>query len=90
MLVSVSDTGIGIPPAKIHKALSPFGQVDSSLGRKYEGVGLGLPLAKSITELLGGSLTIESESDKGTTVTLEFPEDALRAADTTRAPQLAN
>lgn len=89
-VITISDTGIGIPPEKIQKALSPFGQVDSSLNRKYEGVGLGLPLAKSVTELLGGSLTIQSLSGKGTTVTLAFPKDAILAADATNAPQFAD
>lgn len=90
LVITISDTGIGIPPAKINKALSPFGQVDSSLNRKYEGVGLGLPLAKSITELLGGSLTIRSQSGEGTTVTLAFLKDTILAADATNAPQLAD
>lgn len=90
LVVTISDTGIGIAPENIHKALSPFGQVDSSLSRKYEGVGLGLPLAKSITELLGGNLTIQSQSGKGTTVTLAFPRDAILTADATSAPQAAD
>jgi signal transduction histidine kinase len=90
LVITISDTGIGIPPEKIQKALSPFGQVDSSLNRKYEGVGLGLPLAKSVTELLGGSLTIQSLSGKGTTVTLAFPKDTILAANATNAPQFAD
>ena len=51
----VADTGIGIAPQDIPKALEPFGQVDSSLARKYEGAGLGLPLTRQMVELHGGS-----------------------------------
>src|SRR5690606_30090855 len=47
----VKDTGIGIAPKDISRAMSPFGQVDSALSRKYEGTGLGLPLTKKFVEL---------------------------------------
>ena len=77
LTVTVSDTGIGIPSDKIEKALSPFGQVDCDLNRKYEGTGLGLPLAKTLTELLGGSFALESREGYGTSVTLIFPKDRL-------------
>ena len=69
----VADTGIGIAPDDIGKVLSPFTQVDSSLNRKYEGTGLGLPLSKALAELHGGKLEIESEPDVGTAVTVTFP-----------------
>ena len=55
------------------KALEPFGQVDSSLARKYEGTGLGLPLTRQMAELHGGSLTLESTPGQGTTVTVILP-----------------
>jgi signal transduction histidine kinase len=72
--VSVSDTGIGMEPRQIPKALERFGQVDSSkLSRKYEGVGLGLPLAKQLTELHGGRLELESATGAGTRVTVILP-----------------
>jgi signal transduction histidine kinase len=70
----VKDTGIGIPADKIAIALTPFGQVDSSLARQYDGVGLGLPLTKRLVELHDGTLEITSEPDKGTTVTVRFPQ----------------
>jgi signal transduction histidine kinase len=57
----------------MEKAMTPFGQVDGKLNRKYEGTGLGLPLAKSLTELHGGRFVLASTVGKGTTVTLEFP-----------------
>lgn len=69
----VSDTGIGIAPKDISKVMSPFGQVDSELSRRYEGTGLGLPLTKKLVELLGGTFKIESEVGVGTTITLDFP-----------------
>jgi two-component system sensor histidine kinase/response regulator len=73
----VSDTGIGIAPDKIEVALTPFGQVDSGLSRKYDGVGLGLPLTKRLVELHGGSMRLESELDRGTDVTVAFPRERL-------------
>ena len=73
--LSVSDTGIGIAPENIDRALSDFGQVDGSLTRKHDGAGLGLPLSKKLTELHGGELLIESELGAGTTVTVLFPKD---------------
>jgi signal transduction histidine kinase len=77
--LSVSDTGVGMSAAEIKKALTPFGQVDSSLARKHEGTGLGLPLAQSMTEVHGGTLTIESNSGGGTTVTVTLPAERVLA-----------
>ena len=73
--MAVSDTGIGIAAEDIDHVLVPFGQVDSSLSRKYEGTGLGLPLVKSFIELHGGTLTIDSAIGLGTTVTIRFPAE---------------
>ena len=72
-LIKVSDTGIGIAPEDIDKVLAPFVQVDSSLSRKYNGTGLGLPLAASFVEMHGGSLKIVSDAGAGTTVEIRFP-----------------
>ena len=69
----VSDTGIGIASEDIPKALSQFGQVDSELSRKFDGSGLGLPLAKTFVELHGGTLDLQSELGAGTTVTIRLP-----------------
>lgn len=71
--VVVADTGIGIAPEDIDKALSPFTQIDSSLNRKYEGTGLGLPLSKALAELHGGKLEIQSALNTGTAVMVTFP-----------------
>jgi signal transduction histidine kinase len=60
-------------PSEIEIALELFGQVDAGLARPHEGTGLGLPLARKLAELHGGSLTIESEKGRGTTVTVTLP-----------------
>ncbi|MDD4615810.1 MAG: ATP-binding protein [Alphaproteobacteria bacterium] len=73
MVISVTDTGIGIAPKDISVALAPFGQIESALSRKHQGTGLGLPLTKALVELHEGTLDLQSELGKGTTVTLIFP-----------------
>jgi signal transduction histidine kinase len=80
LTLTVADTGIGIPADKMSVALAPFGQVDSSLARKYEGVGLGLPLTKRLIELHDGTMEIASEPHKGTTVTACFLPGRFLAA----------
>ncbi|MBT4966929.1 MAG: PAS domain S-box protein [Alphaproteobacteria bacterium] len=75
--ISVIDTGIGIAPPDIQKAMSTFGQVESSLDRRFEGSGLGLPLVKSLSELHGGGLKIESEFGVGTKATIWFPKERV-------------
>jgi signal transduction histidine kinase len=79
--MQVTDTGIGIAPQDFSKALEPFGQVDSSLARKYEGTGLGLPLTRQMVELHGGRLALESVLGQGTTVTVILPASRLAAAE---------
>ncbi len=74
----VIDTGIGIAPGDIPKALSRFGQVDGHLNRQYEGTGLGLPLSKALVEMHGGSLDLQSEVGIGTTVTVRLPAQRIR------------
>ncbi|MDA0781773.1 MAG: HAMP domain-containing sensor histidine kinase [Rickettsiales bacterium] len=73
VIINVVDTGIGIAAKDISKAMAPFGQIDSSISRRYEGTGLGLPLTKKLTELMGGTFDIKSEVGLGTTVELLFP-----------------
>ena len=77
----ISDTGIGISAENIPKAMMPFGQVDSDLNRKYEGTGLGLPLTQALAEMHGGTMTLESEPDVGTTVTICLPANRIVEAD---------
>ncbi len=73
----IADTGIGIAAEDTHKALAAFTQIDSDLSRKYEGTGLGLPLAKALTELHGGSLDLQSEVGVGTTITVRFSAERI-------------
>ena len=75
--LSVSDTGIGMTPAQIVTALTPFGRVENPLSARHAGTGLGLPLAKAMIEMQGGTLRIDSIPDKGTTVLLTFPSMPL-------------
>jgi len=77
--IVVSDTGVGMAAMEIPKAMEPFGQINSRISRKYEGTGLGLPLAKDLIELHGGTLTIESQVNVGTTVTIVLPESRIIA-----------
>jgi two-component system cell cycle sensor histidine kinase PleC len=75
--ITVADTGIGIKAEDIPRALERFGQVDAELSRQYNGAGLGLPLAKSLTELHGGTLSISSEVNHGTIVTVVLPAERV-------------
>jgi signal transduction histidine kinase len=77
IVIAISDTGIGIAPGQIGKAMEPFGQIDSKISRKYEGTGLGLPLAKRLVELHGGTLAVESALGVGTTVTIVLPHERV-------------
>jgi PAS domain S-box-containing protein len=79
LAVVVADTGIGMDEAGIAKALTLFGQVDSSLSRSHEGTGLGLPLTKGLMELHGGTLSVESRPNAGTRIVLRFPPDRIEA-----------
>jgi two-component system cell cycle sensor histidine kinase PleC len=79
LVIRVSDTGIGMSEAELAEAMKPFRQVDNSHTRKHQGTGLGLPLAKALTELHGGTFTIESEPEKGTSVTLRMPAETIPA-----------
>jgi len=79
MVITVRDTGIGMDADGIATAMSKFGQVDSSLSRKHEGTGLGLPLTKGLVELHGGTLDLASTVGEGTTVTVRLPASRVIA-----------
>lgn len=79
MSLEVKDTGIGIEEQDIAAALAPFGQVESSLSRRYEGTGLGLPLTQALVERHGGKLRLQSRPGKGTRVTARFPRERVQA-----------
>ncbi len=78
LLLAVEDTGIGMSQSHIQIALTPFGQVDSQLNRKYEGAGLGLPLTRQLVDLHDGELDITSRLGQGTRVTARFPAYRIR------------
>ncbi|KIL34161.1 histidine kinase [Cohnella kolymensis] len=63
----VKDTGIGIPSDKIGDLFQPFSQLDSSTSRKFEGTGLGLSICKSLVELMGGTIRVETTEEQGAT-----------------------
>jgi nitrogen-specific signal transduction histidine kinase len=73
LAIRITDTGIGIEETEIPKLLEPFTQASDDLARRYEGGGLGLPIAKGLLEMHDGKLEIESKPDFGTTVTIVFP-----------------
>ena len=77
LMLQVCDTGIGMREEDLNRVLQPFVQVESELGRKFEGTGLGLSLSKQLIELHGGRLGIVSKPDFGTTVTVYLPERRL-------------
>jgi PAS domain S-box-containing protein len=80
LVLRVGDTGIGIAAEDIAEVMTPFGQIDGALSRQHRGTGLGLPLAKGLIELHGGSLALESEPGVGTTVTITLPHRVLAEA----------
>ncbi len=75
----MKDQGIGMAADEVAVALIPFRQVDNGLKRKYDGTGLGLPIAKELTELHGGRLVIESAPGAGTSATVFLPAWRLQA-----------
>ena len=75
--VVVSDDGPGIPPDIADRVFSPFTQAESALGRKHEGIGLGLPIALRLAELHGGTVDLDSAPGRGTTVTILLPASRL-------------
>ena len=69
----VKDTGMGISQKNLPHVFDRFWQADGSARRKYQGVGIGLALVKELTEVQGGTVSVESEEGKGTTFTVRFP-----------------
>ena len=67
LLFSVTDSGIGIPPEALDNIFESFKQVDSSTSRRYGGTGLGLAISKRLSELMGGTMWVESKPGEGST-----------------------
>jgi CheY-like chemotaxis protein len=87
--LDVTDSGIGIDPEAQKSIYALFEQADGGIARKFEGIGLGLAITKSILDLMGGDISVQSEPNKGTCFTAKFsvemgktqnPEDAPREA----------
>ncbi len=78
-VLAVADTGIGMAETDIPRAFEVFGQVDNRLSRKYEGTGLGLPLAQAMVRQHGGTLSLTSRLGAGTTVEIALPHSRLRS-----------
>ncbi|AUG39949.1 MULTISPECIES: ATP-binding protein [Pseudomonas] len=70
---SVRDSGIGISPQSLELMFNAFQQADSSISRRYGGTGLGLPIARTLAERMGGTLRAQSEEGRGSVFTLEIP-----------------
>ncbi len=94
----VNDTGLGMTSAEVEIAVEPFGQVDAGLARRRNGAGLGMPLARRLTELHGGSFSIDSEKGRGTRIVVGLPASrvmsepgfqGIAAAGQARAAQLS-
>jgi signal transduction histidine kinase len=79
-IIRVIDTGIGMTEEEAMKAMEPFHQIDSSLARRYQGTGLGLPLTKSLVTLHEGEMDIRSMPGEGTTVTVWLPRQQSSSA----------
>lgn len=77
VVIEVRDSGIGMSREETSRALEPFTQIDNGFNRRHEGTGLGLPLARQMTELHGGTLTIDSTPGEGTCVTVRLPADRV-------------
>lgn len=72
LIISISDTGIGIPKDKINNVFKEYEQVEGQSFKKYGGTGLGLPIAKKLTHIMGGEIIATSEKNQGTVFTMTF------------------
>jgi two-component system cell cycle sensor histidine kinase PleC len=78
--ITISDTGVGMSEEELAQAMQPFGQVDATRSRWREGAGLGLPIARALATLHGGTLTMQSIKGVGTEATLTLPNPDLIGA----------
>ena len=86
--ISVRDTGAGISPENVSSLFVEYAQMDIKSNNRVEGTGLGLPVAKMMTELMGGSISVESEFGKGSVFTVSFPQKYV--GDTVIGPEVVN
>lgn len=80
LCLEVTDSGIGIPEDKLHLLFRPFQQIDSSLTRRHEGTGLGLALTKRLAELHGGTVSVQSQENQGSTFKVWLPLTEMRSS----------
>jgi len=86
IVLSVEDSGIGIPQDKLANIFERFFQVDDSATRTHDGTGIGLSLVKELTDLLRGSISVVSELGKGTTFTVELPIETIKTESSKAIP----
>jgi len=79
VMIRVMDTGIGIQKADLDKLFKPFSQVETGLTRQYEGTGLGLSICWKLVNLMGGTIGVESEPDKGSIFSVSLPRDRRKS-----------
>ena len=89
LTISVTDTGIGIAPDKIDEIFGKFIQADSTITRRYGGTGLGLAISKALAKQMGGSITVKSTVNEGSTFTLHLSLP-VEASESSIAPHQAN
>ena len=74
--IAVADTGIGMTPEQMGKLFQEFSQASSTTASKYGGTGLGLAISKRFCEMMGGDITVDSKSGRGSTFTIRLPREA--------------
>ena len=88
--IAVTDSGIGIAPDKIDHIFQKFMQADSSINRKYGGTGLGLAITKTLAEIMGGTISVQSQLGVGSTFTVCIPLEVAPEESPTALPSMSD